>query len=120
MPKTCVAASCSITPADGISVFQFPKDPKLRSKWTKHVLETRANFKATETSVLCALHFQDEAFANLMPFKMGFASRLFLNDDARPTVHRKNMPQERLQYLKRQDTGIDDFSIMRQCNTSID
>ena len=36
MVKSCVAAGCSITSSDGLSLFKLPSDPVLRQRWTKH------------------------------------------------------------------------------------
>ena len=37
MVNRCVTAGCSNTHRDGVSLFKFPSDPKLREKWTKQV-----------------------------------------------------------------------------------
>ena len=36
MVKSSLAAGCSITSSDGLSLFKFPSDPVLRQRWTKH------------------------------------------------------------------------------------
>ena len=38
----CVAASCSNTTKDGVSLYQFPGDPILRKQWTYQVQPTRS------------------------------------------------------------------------------
>ena len=34
MVVKCVAAGCSRTHSDGVSLFKFPKDPARRQEWT--------------------------------------------------------------------------------------
>ena len=38
MVNKCVAAGCSNTSSSSITLFKFPKDPKLRYEWEKQVL----------------------------------------------------------------------------------
>ena len=52
MVKRCVAAGCSNTNADGVSLFKFPKDEKLRALWIKQVRRFRAEWTCTEYSVM--------------------------------------------------------------------
>ena len=44
MVKRCVAATCSKTYADNVSLFQFPRDLALKRQWTKQVQRTRAKW----------------------------------------------------------------------------
>ena len=60
--RQSVAAGCSNTNADGVSLFKFPKDEKLRALWIKQVRRFRAEWTCTEYSVLCSEHFSDECF----------------------------------------------------------
>ena len=62
MVKRCVAAGCSNTNADGVSLYKFPKDDALRSQCIKQVQRFRAEWTATTYSVLCSKHFSDECF----------------------------------------------------------
>ena len=62
MPTRCVAAACSNTHRDGVSLFRFPRDPCVREKWTKQVQRTRAQWKPTKNSVLCNQHFEEDCF----------------------------------------------------------
>ena len=43
MVKRCVAAGCSNTNADGVSLFKFPKDEKLCAQWIKQVKGSERN-----------------------------------------------------------------------------
>ena len=63
MGKRCVAAGCSNTNADGVSLFHFPRNPSLCAIWNKQVQRTRADWKdATECSVLCSELFTSDCF----------------------------------------------------------
>ena len=44
MVKCCVAAGCSNTYTDTVSLFKFPKDPVLGQKWVKNVQRTRVQW----------------------------------------------------------------------------
>ena len=57
-----MAACCSSTNADGISLFGFPKDAALRALWVKQVQWTRAKWTVTKYSVLCSKHFEEDCF----------------------------------------------------------
>ncbi|KAM9309113.1 histone-lysine N-methyltransferase SETDB1-B isoform 2-T2 [Pholidichthys leucotaenia] len=62
MPSRCVAGFCSNTHKDGVSLFKFPKDPELHSKWVKQVRRTRDKWEPSPTSVLCSDHFELDCF----------------------------------------------------------
>jgi len=89
MVKRCVAAGCSMTYSDGVSLFKFPKDPVLRQKWIKQVQRTRAQWSGpSEHSVLCSKHFDGSCFepdAELASH-MGIQKRTRLKADAIPTL----------------------------------
>ena len=57
MVNRCVAAGCFNTHSDRVSLFKFPRDAVLRRKWEKQVQRTRAQWKATEHSILCSDYF---------------------------------------------------------------
>ena len=89
MGKRCVAAGCSNTNADGVSLFRFPRNPSLRAIWNKQVQRTRAYWKdATEYSVLCSEHFTSDCFEedSFIAAQFGIAKRKRLKPDAVPTV----------------------------------
>ena len=48
MVNRCVAAGCSNTPGEGISLYKFPSDPALLEKWVKQVQQTRAQWTVTK------------------------------------------------------------------------
>ncbi len=62
MVNRCVAAGCSNTHNDGVSLHKFPIDPVLKDKWVKQVRRTRAKWTATKYSVLCSEHFSVDSF----------------------------------------------------------
>ena len=89
MVKRCIAAGCSNTYADGISLFSFPRDPSLRAQWNKQVQRTRADWRdATNYSVLCSEHFTKDCFeqGSVMASQFGIQKRRRLKPNAVPTI----------------------------------
>lgn len=88
MVKRCVAAGCSNTNADGVSLFKFPKDDKLRALWIKQVQRFRAEWTCTAYSVLCSEHFSDECFEVESKFaaEFGMKKTRRLKPDAVPSI----------------------------------
>uniref|UniRef100_A0A3P9JNS6 THAP-type domain-containing protein n=1 Tax=Oryzias latipes TaxID=8090 RepID=A0A3P9JNS6_ORYLA len=62
MPSRCVAAGCSNTSSESVSVYKFPKQETLLKQWTKQVQRTRANWVPTASSTLCSEHFEADCF----------------------------------------------------------
>lgn len=66
--KYCVAGgtrkvSCTNTNATpGVSMHLFPKDETVRRQWVNFVHKHHPDFEATNTSVLCSVHFTKECF----------------------------------------------------------
>lgn len=56
----CVAFKCNIWSKKGVSMYRFPKDPKIRRIWIRNL--RRNGFKVTEYSKLCARHFTPDQF----------------------------------------------------------
>ena len=89
MVKRCVAAGCSNTYSDNVSLYKFPKDPVLRQQWVKQVQRTRAQWSGpSEHSVLCSKHFTDSCFQpdSAIAASMGLQKRRMLKADAVPTL----------------------------------
>ena len=87
MVNRCVAAGCSNTPSDRVSLFKFPNDGVLRHKWEKQVQRTRAQWKATEHSYLCSYHFTEDCFEVNLAFASQFGiKKRRLKPGAVPTV----------------------------------
>lgn len=89
MVKRCVAAGCSSTYSDDVSLFKFPKDPVLRQKWIRQVQRTRAQWSGpSEHSVLCSKHFDGSSFEpdSELASQMGIQKRRRLKADAVPSL----------------------------------
>ena len=89
MVKRCVAAGCSNTYKEDVSMFHFPKESVLRCKWVKQVQRTRAQWPGpSEHSVLCSDHFDASCFEvdSELASRMGIQKRIRLKADAIPTV----------------------------------
>ena len=89
MVKRCVAAGCSNTYSDKVSLYKFPKDPVLREQWVKQVQRTRAKWSGpSEYSVLCSDHFTDSCFRpdSAIAASMGLHKPRTLKPDAVPTL----------------------------------
>ncbi|XP_065885779.1 uncharacterized protein [Dysidea avara] len=92
MSKRCVAYDCSNVPGENISCFLFPKDPTLRTIWTKKVQSTRANWTGpSHTSVLCSEHFTKDCFEKDTELAAGFGiqKRRRLVEGAIPTIFKR-------------------------------
>ena len=89
MVKRCVAAGCSNTYNENVSMFHFPKESVLRREWVKQVQRTRAQWPGpSEHSVLCSDHFDVSCFEqdSELASQMGIQKRIRLKADAIPTV----------------------------------
>lgn len=88
MVNKCVAAGCSNTPSDRITLFRFPRDPALRKEWTRQVQRTRADWKPTENSSLCSEHFTADCFEidSSIAASFGISKRKRLTAGAIPTI----------------------------------
>ena len=92
MSKRCVAYDCSNVPGENISCFLFPKNPTLRTIWTKKVQSTRANWTGpSHTSVLCSEHFTKDCFEKDTELAAGFGiqKRCRLVEGAIPTIFKR-------------------------------
>ena len=87
----CVAAGCSLTHKDGVSIFHFPKDPVLRKKWADQVRRTRDKWEPTDNSVLCSKHFEDGCFEldSQLAKAMGMKRKVRLKPNGLPTLFEK-------------------------------
>ncbi|KAJ8301015.1 hypothetical protein KUTeg_022534 [Tegillarca granosa] len=83
----CVAFNCNSTSGQGVSLFTFPKDDRIRKVWVSKI--RREGFVPTATSRLCAKHFELEMFVHNPQIMMsaGFKPKsLRLVPDAVPTI----------------------------------
>ena len=46
----------------GVSMHYFPKNEAVRQKWISFVRRHRKDFKPSNSSVLCSVHFEDSCF----------------------------------------------------------
>ena len=93
-----MAAGCSLTHKDGVSLFRFPKDPTLRKKWADQVKRTRAKWEPSDYSVLCSKHFADHCFHqdSKLSESMGLGKRKArLKSEAIPTLFDKPVTLKR-------------------------
>lgn len=91
MVNRCVAAGCSNTPSERISLHKFPADLKLREKWVKQVRRTRAQWTPTKHSVLCSEHFSEDSFEvdSAIAATFGISKKRRLKPDAVPTIFQR-------------------------------
>uniref|UniRef100_A0A3B3I4U7 THAP-type domain-containing protein n=1 Tax=Oryzias latipes TaxID=8090 RepID=A0A3B3I4U7_ORYLA len=85
MPSRCVAAGCSNTSSESVSVYKFPKQETLLKQWTKQVQRTRANWVPTASSTLCSKHFEADCFEETPQYKK------VLKPNAIPTIFKRSL-----------------------------
>ena len=106
MPKRCVAANCSNTIADGVSLFRFPRDAARRRQWVLQVKRTRArwDFPAVYNAscVLCSDHFEADCFDSSSSVKLSVGYDLqhkrVLLDTAVPTIFARTVTLKQAQH----------------------
>lgn len=84
-----MAAGCSNTHKDGVSLFRFPRDRVMRKKWADQVKRHRAKWEPTDYSALCSRHFEQSCFRldTLLTQSLGLGKKkASLNPDAVPTL----------------------------------
>ena len=92
MGKKCVAYGCSKKHSDGVSLFLFPTDAKLKQEWIKQVQRTRDYWSTpTANSCLCSDHFTEDCFepSSLTAVKLGLKRKVMLKPDAVPTIFQR-------------------------------
>ena len=89
MPWRCVAAQCSNTPAQGVSLHCWPTplQQEQADLWLHFVQATRDGWTPSESSRLCSAHFVDSCFTNYLKYTLGHSERLILRSDAVPTIY---------------------------------
>jgi len=120
MVKTCIAAGCSNTNQNGVSLHKFPSGVALRKKWVDQARRHRNKWKPTAYSVRCSQHFESACFMvnSILSQSLGLGKkRACLKPDAIPTLFTKlisgketktdNLPQKkRSAYEKRERHGV--------------
>ena len=103
MVKRCIAAGCSNTYKENVSLFTFPRDPALRERWTRQVRRTRDDWSGpTATSSLCSDNFTEDCFVetSLMAAKFEIKTRRTLRPDTVPTIFEKRLHREQPRLLQ--------------------
>uniref|UniRef100_A0A8C7WU55 THAP-type domain-containing protein n=1 Tax=Oryzias sinensis TaxID=183150 RepID=A0A8C7WU55_9TELE len=95
MPSRCVAAGCSNTSSESVSVYKFPKQETLLKQWTKQVQRTRANWVPTASSTLCSKHFEADCFEEtpqlMKDIGMHVRYKKVLKPNAIPTIFKRSL-----------------------------
>ena len=89
MGRYCIVWGCSNTNKNGVSLFQFPKEMKLRKVWTTQVKKTRAKWKGpTANSAVCSEHFTADCFdiTSATAEKLDIKMKQRLRAEAVPTI----------------------------------
>ena len=87
-----MAAGCSNTHSQGVSLFTFPREVKLKKQWIREVKKTRDKWQGpSESSVLCSDHFTEDSFdsATLLEAQFGLLKKRKLKPGAVPTLFKK-------------------------------
>ena len=91
--KFCVAAGCTATHKDNVSLHEFPKDsrPDIRRQWINFVKTKRKDFTSPSAhSVLCEKHFTPDCYPLEYSIKKNLGivvKKKSLLPDAVPTIH---------------------------------
>ena len=124
MTSRCVAAGCSNTTKDGVSLHRFPSDPKYRRIWTIKVKLTRAKWSGpTEHSFLCSAHFEQTCFERSLHSQFGMAYKAMLLSDAIPTIFLlskkavKAPTKKRGAFVKRERLRVSGHLVILPCIT---
>ena len=91
MVKRCVAGGCS----NNSSICSMHMI-KHRRKWIAFVQSTRKNFECSDTSVLCAVHFDIGCFTNYHEWRNGYQKNLKIAEDATPSIKKPSVEQNYL------------------------
>ena len=62
-PKNVSCKNCTYTP--DVSMHVFPKDETTRRLWVKFVRKHRPDFKPSQSSALCSVHFEPTCYTRL-------------------------------------------------------
>ena len=96
MVKRCIAAGCSNTYKENVSLFTFPRDSVLRECWTRQVRRTRVDWSRPKaTSYLFSDHFMEDCLieTSLITAKFGIKMRRTLRPDAVLTIFKRKVAQ---------------------------
>lgn len=91
----CVAYNCTNGSGSGKSVFNFPKNAERRKQWTQRVNIHNFHPDKHHSPVLCEDHFTRDCFSKNPEICKQLGIKLFLKDDAVPTIFYKKIPGKR-------------------------
>ncbi|KAL7389574.1 hypothetical protein ABVT39_006561 [Epinephelus coioides] len=81
-------ASCSVASCNNQdkSLFAVPTEEEVRTQWISFIFDGNPPGTVPKILHVCAKHFAPESFSNLFQFQSGFATKLWLNVGAIPTL----------------------------------
>ncbi|KAL7373051.1 hypothetical protein ABVT39_009334 [Epinephelus coioides] len=81
-------ASCSVASCNNQdkSLFAVPTEEEVRTQWISFIFDGNPPGTVPKILHVCAKHFTPESFSNLFQFQSGFATKLWLNVGAIPTL----------------------------------
>ncbi|XP_040072219.1 zinc finger protein 417-like isoform X5 [Ixodes scapularis] len=85
--RKCCVLTCGACQSDGVSLFSFPKNPRLRSKWVRMV--NRDHSSISSSTVVCSRHFPEH----------------LVGTKAKPRLTRGSFPTLQLQEASTASTG---------------
>ena len=95
MGRRCIAAGCSNTTKNGVSLHKFPSDKRIRKQWILQIKKNRADWSdPTAYSEVCSDHFTKDCFEGIAE-KIGMKMKHILKPDAVPTTfpRRSSIPK---------------------------
>ena len=109
MPHRCIAGGCSNTRKDGVSLHQWPDNPKFLRLWTNAVKNTRSDFSnPTKSTKLCSAHFTEDCFEaqTAIAKSLGLKMKTVIKIDAIPTIFKSGPPKNKKPRLEEDNTRV--------------
>lgn len=106
----CAALNCTVKSGQGISMYLFPNEPKLRREWTLKM--KRDGFEPSQYSKICESHFEKSQFAvdHDVAAAVGFKAKTkMLITGAIPTIFDHTDPKSKSKHGKRVATADPDI-----------
>ena len=124
--RSCVAGgpngeSCKNTQyTQDVSIHTFPNrssQPSRHMQWVKFVRRHRPGWQASQSSILCSVHFDESSFTMRQDLARELGIKAILKPDAVPSIDVANNAEESTSFSKReirQVRGIIDCSFVVQ------
>ena len=124
--RSCVAGgpngeSCKNTQyTQDVSIHTFPNrssQPSRHMQWVKFVRRHRPGWQASQSSILCSVHFDESSFTMRQDLARELGIKAILKPDAVPSIDVANNAEESTSFSKReirQVRGIIDCSFVIQ------